>query len=272
MIIKLNGADFSANNIGHVEVTTVLGEFTKKAIIASGNESMNDVQKSALDSFFRLIGAGKTGNTIASKLRFLFLPMLAQDVSNALINYKDESFEKAATPLSSAWKMEDGGIAGKDATATGSIVIPLTNPLVATDVCMLSMTARPTDGTSGNQHYLSIRGKQNNTKWLTFYRSGSSYGSQPNQWMQVKSGNGQVWGYNLRTDGAYTICKSGLRLSTAPALDLSDQSSEDIYTLGLSSKNLTPTAMMMLGNSLSDEELQAVIEAMDNLYTIFGLE
>lgn len=272
MILKLNGADFSANNIGHVEVTTDLSEFTKKAILASGNESLTDVQKSALNSFFKLIGAGESGNTIASRMRFVFLPMLATNVSNALINYKDDTFTKSATPSASAWKMEDNGVVGVDATGTGAITMILTNPIMQNNACMLTMTSRPTTGTTGNQHFLSIRGKQNESKWLTFYRYGKNFGSSPNQWMLVESGNGHVYGYNLQSSSnGYSIYSSGIKNTPLPNVDMSDQTSQTIYTLGLSSKNIVPTAFMMLGDALTDAEMNEVINAVDNLHDIFGL-
>ena len=56
MILVLKNADFSAKNIGQVQVTVNLHAFTEAAIQASGNTSLTAEQKSALDSLFLSMG------------------------------------------------------------------------------------------------------------------------------------------------------------------------------------------------------------------------
>lgn len=107
MILVLKGADFSANNLGQVEITTELDAFTKAAIVASGNTSMTDVQKSALNTFFKKLGAfGATG--VWSKIHYAWMPIIGGSLDKAFLNYK--SNEVNVVPKSEYWSLVDGGI------------------------------------------------------------------------------------------------------------------------------------------------------------------
>lgn len=107
MILVLQGADFSANNLGQVEITTELAEFTKAAIAASGNSTMNEKQKSALNTFFRKVGAfGSTG--VWSKIHYAWIPIIGGSLDKAFMNYKNN--EVNVVPKSDYWTMVDGGV------------------------------------------------------------------------------------------------------------------------------------------------------------------
>lgn len=107
MILILKGADFSANNLGQVEITTELDDFTKAAIVASGNTSMTDVQKSALNTFFKKLGAfGATG--VWSKIHYAWMPIIGGSLDKAFLNYK--SNEVNVVPKSEYWSLVEGGI------------------------------------------------------------------------------------------------------------------------------------------------------------------
>ena len=107
MILILKGADFSANNLGQVEITTELDDFTKAAIVASGNTSMTDVQKSALNTFFKKLGAfGTTG--VWSKIHYAWMPIIGGSLDKAFLNYK--SNEVNVVPKSEYWSLVEGGI------------------------------------------------------------------------------------------------------------------------------------------------------------------
>lgn len=106
MIFVLSTADFSANNIGQIPVPRELTAFTKNAIKASGNTSMTEEQKLALDDFFINIGAPNNSG-IFSKLEVLILPMICTDVTKAFTNFKDNS----VIPLSStSFTLQNNGI------------------------------------------------------------------------------------------------------------------------------------------------------------------
>lgn len=112
MIIVLSTADFSANNIGQISVPRELTAFTKNAIKVSGNTSMTEEQKLALDDFFINIGASDNSG-IFSKLEVLILPMICTDVTKAFTNFKDNS----VIPLSStSFKLQNHGLKSIDSS------------------------------------------------------------------------------------------------------------------------------------------------------------
>lgn len=84
MYIKVKGADFSNVKIGTMALE--LSELTKGAIEASGNNSMTDSQKMALDDFLMGI-QGEIFNSI----KYLILPFIASSVNKAFVNYKNNT-------------------------------------------------------------------------------------------------------------------------------------------------------------------------------------
>ena len=109
MIIVLKGADFSANNIGHIEVTKDLAPFTLAAIEASGNTSLRSEQKSALNSFFDNLGAfDNTG--LWTKIKVLMMPMLSLDLAHSMVDYTDN--EVKVVPNSTYYEQVQDGLHG----------------------------------------------------------------------------------------------------------------------------------------------------------------
>ena len=109
MIIVLKGADFSANNIGHIEVTKDLAPFTLAAIEASGNTSLRGEQKSALNSFFDNLGAfDNTG--LWTKIKVLMMPMLSLDLAHSMVDYTDN--EVKVVPNSTYYEQVQDGLHG----------------------------------------------------------------------------------------------------------------------------------------------------------------
>lgn len=121
MIIKLNGADFSANNIGKIDLSTEISEFTKRAITASGSTMSTD-QQNALEVFFRNIGAIGSGSELWSKLTNVYLPFLGVDVTKSFVNYKGNTVD--ATPLTTDAELVNGGFRIKGADGTTAIPVP----------------------------------------------------------------------------------------------------------------------------------------------------
>ena len=108
MIIVLKEADFSDNNIGQIVIPEEINPFTTAAITASGN-SFTNVQTQAINRFFKSIGAfDNTG--IFAKLGFLYLPMLAVDVSKAFVNYKDNT---SIEVNNTRYQLRNKGVTGK---------------------------------------------------------------------------------------------------------------------------------------------------------------
>lgn len=110
MIITLQGADFSHENIGHLTLPPDLDDFTLSAISRSGNTGMSDTQKSALNDFFENIGAFGTKSTIFQKLEVLMLPLICSDVTYGLVNYKDD---QQIDISANDWELISNGIKAK---------------------------------------------------------------------------------------------------------------------------------------------------------------
>lgn len=91
MIFVAKNADFSENKIGTVVIPEeiTISNFTRNAINASG-ESLSEQQEIALEVFFRKIGA-ISNNSLWVKIKFLFIPMLTNNVNKAFVNYVDNN-------------------------------------------------------------------------------------------------------------------------------------------------------------------------------------
>lgn len=110
MVIKIDGADFSARNIGRIDLPITLSDFTLAAIAASGNSVMNDVQKIALERFFKNIGA-TTNTGLFSKLTKLYIPMICNSLDKSMVDYKTNIVD--VVPDSQYIELRNNGIASK---------------------------------------------------------------------------------------------------------------------------------------------------------------
>lgn len=276
MIIKLPQADFSADNIGTITVPRTLSAFTLAAIEASGRADLTDLQKAALDDFFIAIGAGEAGNTIASKLTYLFIPAIAGELAKSLVNYKDSDFTVVKTPDSTVWSVSSKGLVASDSGSSKAITIALSTPLMANNACLLFFRGDLFGTTNpGNQHYLSLRGATNTSKWLSMYQYQNTEnaghfttGGLPSQW--VSGGYDETYptvnGYNLTSNGAKKIIGGVAASVTAPSVDMSTEvAGQTVYAFGMSSKNTIPTAFAMLGQGLTDTELTNLLPVINRL-------
>lgn len=283
MLIRLPGADFSAENIGTIVVPHSLNAFTEAAIAASGNASLTDLQKYALDDFFLTIGAGGiSSSVIAGKMRYVFLPILAGSLDKALVDYKSGDFSVVASPSSTYWSLNKGLVA-EDSGSSGAITFSLNSPILADSASLLVLRGIISPGGAiGNQHYLSLRGKTNTGRWLSFYQYGASdttpvgklsTGGLPGQWISgsTEETRPTPQGYNIYGGIAQKILGGVVSTITPPEVDFSTETSQTVYAFGMSSKNVLPTALAMLGEGLTDAELSACLEAITNLRDAFGL-
>lgn len=76
-------------NDSSLPILETMQQFTLDAIIKSGNTSMTDEQKYALNHFFYAIGA-IDNNTTWSKVRTLFLPVISSNLDTAILDYKND--------------------------------------------------------------------------------------------------------------------------------------------------------------------------------------
>lgn len=97
---------------------TDIDDFTKAAIVASGNDTMSIDQKWALDEYFERIGALDAGS-IWQKIKAIYMPAILNNREKIFVNYKDMN----ATPGYDGWQaLDNGGAYTTYSTGTTNIV------------------------------------------------------------------------------------------------------------------------------------------------------
>jgi hypothetical protein len=92
MIIVLKNADFSANNLGKVNIRQSLDVATTALLgYYSNSVNLSDTQKFVVDDFV----IGLKANAIWEKLRYCYLPILASNLAECRINFN--------TGISNTW-------------------------------------------------------------------------------------------------------------------------------------------------------------------------
>lgn len=278
MIIKLNGADFSANNLGQVQVTTELNAFTKSAIAASGNDSLTKEQKSALDALFLAMGVDGS-NTVMSKMRKVYLPMIAGDVSKALVNYADANFAVDVELSDTYWELRNNGLVGKSSSGQ-AISMTLDDPIVASNFTQLWLrTELMVAGTNDSGYVCEVRGKTNTSLWLGAREASESsdnrigWGTYGANWGNV----GAKADLGIKTAGILALSAAQMyaniygtwdnNFTKAITSDLSSETSETLYVLGAGNQNTNKAyGAIVFGEAISYAEAQAVASAIDALY------
>lgn len=291
MILVLKNADFSANNIGRVQVTTELSEYTKAAIAASGNASLTLEQKSAVNNFFETIGAGSSeSNTIISRMRFIYLPIVAGELSKAMLNYATIDFVKDFEPNTTNWALQNNGIQG---LAQGQAFTKVYDtPLMGNNISAFWLrTTKATLTGTGNtsnleNRIINIRGKQNDSLWLRFQESAVSdneaiamsdidFTGMNNGIYNCANDRIECAGLTVRNDKGYNQTFHGVDYSgtLSAVTDMSAQTSQTVYVLGLGTVTIScANGIIMLGESLSESEFMAVKNAINGIRDAFNVQ
>lgn len=281
MILVLKDADFSANNIGQVEVSRDLNAYTVAAITASGNENLTDAQKFALDDLFLAMGVDGS-NQVMSKIKCLYIPMIADDISNALINYATNSFTKDFTPNSANWQLRSHGITQKASGQTFSKTF--STPLLGTNVThMWLRTENMETGVDDTCCSLVLRGKTTTTKFL-LYKEKSAGGSSQDvlEWGDntygfnmtsksiAKTTDQRITaGYSIRSASDYTIkfYDSTTARTITVVTDMEGESSQTLYALGVGDQAAPkPYGFMLLGEGISETDFNNIAAKVDALF------
>lgn len=281
MVLKLNGADFSANNLGQIEVTTELHPFTEAAILASGNNSLANVQKSALNNLFLAMGVDGSNN-VMGKMRKVYLPIIAGDLSKALINYAADNFPSDKNLNSSKWTLRSHGLVG---LASGdNITFTESSPLLVDNMSMFWLrTELMQAGVDDSTYVFTLRGVATTSKFLGIrqqsvssdrYISLGTYGS----WGDALPKSGDVikaygvtsrndyYSTNFNQNGAF----GSLAARTTP--DMSTETTQTLYVFGLSSvQTAKPYAVAMYGEAITKEQAELLCEKIDALWAAFNV-
>lgn len=105
MIIVLNGADFSANNIGKVEIAVKISERTK-AICAAYGKSFTTSQQVALQNLIDWLD----DEGILSEMDALYLPCMASSLDKVLVNAAKAPYDVDFVPSSDYFALRSKGL------------------------------------------------------------------------------------------------------------------------------------------------------------------
>jgi hypothetical protein len=109
MIIVLKGADFSANNLGKIDIKRELSAETE-ALLKNYSLPLSDKQKSAVDDF--VLDLRSSG--IYDKITCLLLPCLAANIDEAMINVITNENMGVLNPT--YWSIRNRGLAQSSTT------------------------------------------------------------------------------------------------------------------------------------------------------------
>ena len=284
MILVLKGADFSANNLGQVEVSQDLLPYTEAAILASGNAQMTPPQKSALDNLFRTMEAGQVGG-VMSKMRKVYLPIIAGDVSKALTNYSTNSFSVDLVLNSANWKIQSHGLIGY--TAGQPITLTLNNPLDGGNFsCFALRTEKMVVGAADSHQVMLLRGKTDTGKWLGLRCNSMSSNnivgsgeSGANKWYSSYGKvNDSISALGITMSGSTTFAISPNNGGTSETFtptnvaDMSGETSQSLYVFGLGDMNMQkPYAVAMMGEALTEQQTRDIVSKINALYDAFNV-
>lgn len=113
MIIRLKGADFSANNIGKIVYERILKDETR-SLLSNYTKVLSEDQQFAVQDF--LDGLKDAG--IWSTIGNLYLPVLCGNISEALFNVKTSVLDGT---FSSSYVLENNGVHPTDGTSITTI-------------------------------------------------------------------------------------------------------------------------------------------------------
>lgn len=286
MIIKIKDADFSANNIGNVPVSE-LSQFTLNAIAASGNSLLTNTQKSALEDFFTTIGA-TTNSALWGKIKYVWLPMLAGELSKALVNYKDNTV--SVTPNSS-WKLENNGILWADSEVIPT-TLSFTETSSITNLRDLSVFYLHNDYLTNNVYSITFGTK--NAIRTSIYLSKTSIGGITLAILGLSGTSFSVGDLNFSAANDKFRCvlaringsnftyntQQGYDLATEPLKnnDLFPDTTQEtelpiqpFHFFGTKQAQNVPSSLLIVGSAMTDEELVTVARAVNTLKLYFGI-
>lgn len=281
MIITLKGADFSADNIGQVEIERTLNAYTLAAIEASGNAGLTDSQKFALDDLFLAMGVDGSNN-VMSKMRKVYLPIIAGAVNKALVNYADNSFTNDKSDLSSDhWILRNHGLVGIDTTQ--GITLTLDNPLVGNNISFFMLrTELMENGVNDTSRNLILRGKTNDGLFIGPTNTSASdddvvslgtYGYNYNVNWGKDTDALKATAWNVQSASVRDAVLVGNVLETAAPIittDMSGETSQTLYVYGLGSGQTTKAyGVSMIGEAVTKEQMLNICAKIDALYDAF---
>lgn len=292
MVIKLEGADFSANNIGKVVIAEI-SEFTKAAIEASGNTSMSANQKLALEVFFDTIGA-KDNSGVAAKIERLYIPLInGGNLATALVNYKDNVVDSVLD--SNNYQMRNRGVAGLLESPSAITSVAKTSTIVDSKDFSFFIGFNENFDNGGRVAYIaSYNGNSGNNRFYLQTTTGSADGNatlykthiSPSG-LNMLGGNSDYSSIAFKTFGMSSVANTNDMLfenifgefSTKTYSALAnigqDTTPSDLMLFVNASKvpmksNAPAVGMLMFGKGMTEQEMRTFKMAADTLAEAFA--
>lgn len=278
MIVQINNADFSEKNIG--KISTGIDPFTIAAIAASGNTTMSNNQKIALNTFFKQIGAtqGSTSQ-IFGKMKFIYLPMIAADVAKALVNYKTNNVDFA--PSSDDYQIRNHGIVKTSSHSGFTKVIDKISPDNFSMTVLRNEVYTVEDPISNEVATCTfgLRGVSDTSIWIgSFYINKSTAGTSVNMAMTGLASSpfatsplsaDAIAAQTINSDGnkVYRLINNTLSSKDKSLADFSGETSQRLYVF--LSAVYKPVGAMIIGESLSNDEMYVINNALNELKNYF---
>lgn len=207
MIIRLNGADFSENNIGTIRLARELTSDTKE-LLSKYTKSLTEDQKYAVQDFIE----GLKEKGIWQYLGNFYLPILANNLEEAMINVKTLKNDYD-NPDSTYYKLgEKGGLTTTNVTVNiptaNRITVKLNASQLNHHVMVYPLKAFDTSGKEGLFWFSKVNAQRGISleqyRWLT--NSSDGNGNIFNSSQPVVSADGnRLIGLDFLTDKPYTI-------------------------------------------------------------------
>ena len=275
--IIIKKADFSSVSIGHVDIPRELSEDTLAWIALSGNTTMTNEQKYALDDFITTL---KT-SSVYNKIDKMHLPLLASDKTHALVDYKNKK-DDAIQALLDVYTFRNHGILSETDVAN----TPKIDPDYQRSISDISLYCFATEGMSevnvGTFDYFnSVGGDNTNSVELSTYQDSNNVQIRCN----INGANRVIYdttaakfspgffGFSINGNTIMYMKRDGSVVSTS-AGDYTDAVRTGYSLLGLNKKSgvqHSATGAFIVGSALTNEEVTLLRNAIVTLATTLGV-
>ena len=276
--IIIKKADFSSVSIGHVDIPRELSKDTLAWIALSGNTTMTNEQKYALDDFITTL---KT-SSVYNKIDKMHLPLLASDKTHALVDYKNKK-DDAIQALLDVYTFRNHGILSETDVAN----TPKIDPDYQRSISDISLYCFATEGMSevnvGTLDYFnSVGGDHANSVELVTYQDYNNVQIRCN----INGANNRIindttaakfspgfFGFSINGDTIMYMKRDGSVVSTS-AGDYTDAVRTGYSLFGLNKKSgvqHSATGAFIVGSALTNEEVTLLRNAIVTLATTLGV-
>lgn len=278
MILRLKGADFSTNNIGKISIKKELNSDTKR-ILAKYTKPLTESQQFAVQDFIE----GLKANGIWSYMGNLYLPVLANDLSETMLNVK--SLENDfSSPDSLYYKIgENGGLSTTETTENiptkNRISVKLNASQLNHHLMMFPMKSFETSGEEGLAWLSKVNAQRsiylNRCEWRTISSDGNGIIFDRSSLPRVNREGKILIGLDFLSDKPYamngTYEDSNYTRGYGSDLDDNTYMNEPVHILtSYNARAKNEYGLISLGTGIPKELLNTYGELIKTFFDIFS--